>query len=189
MGLINYKDIDFNKTINKENKIINFNGSEIQIIPYLSIADKYDLIMATIKKSYEEGIYNPIKLKMYFYLHLVYMYTNIIFDAENKAKVEELYDTLSNSGLITLILENIDEKELEFLQVKLMQTLSEIKEYNSSITGFLSVLLNDLGDKIKNGLNTIKDIDPSILNKVLESNPQLSNLFTQFMNNSQEINE
>ena len=71
----------------------------------------------------------------------------------------------------------------------MMQTLSEIKEFNSSITGFLSTLLNDLGDKIKNGLNTIKDIDPSILNKVLESNPQLSNLFTQFMNNSQEINE
>ena len=108
MGLINYKDIDFNKSIDKENKIINFNGSEIQILPYLSITDKYDLIMATIKKSYEEGIYNPIKLKMYFNLHLVYMYTNIIFDAEDKAKVEELYDTLSNSGLITLILENID---------------------------------------------------------------------------------
>ena len=29
MGLINYKDIDFNKSINKVNKTINFNGSEI----------------------------------------------------------------------------------------------------------------------------------------------------------------
>ena len=36
MGLINYKDIDFNKSINKENKIINFNGSEIQIVNCLS---------------------------------------------------------------------------------------------------------------------------------------------------------
>lgn len=85
MGLINYKDIDFNKSINKVNKTINFNGSEIQVVNYLSAQDKYDLIMVTIQKAFEKGIYNEYKLKVYFDLHIVYMYTNIVFTAEDRA--------------------------------------------------------------------------------------------------------
>lgn len=174
MGLINYKDIDFNESIDKENKIINFNGSEIQVIKYLSIHDKYDLIMATIKKSYENEIYNPIKLDMYFNLHLIYMYTNIIFNDEDKANGDELYDTFKNSGLLALIKENMDQNELKDLEEKMEQTLKTIKEHKSSVMGFLSNLLNEAMDKIGSGLETLKNINPEILSDILKNNPQLA---------------
>lgn len=174
MSLINYKDIDFKKSINKENKIINFNGSEIRVVNYLSIHDKYDLIMTTIKKSYENEMYNPIKLDMYFNIHLIYLYTNIIFDSEDRADVTVIYDNFKNSGLLALVKEAIDPNELNDLQEKLAQTLQVCKEYNSSVTGFLSNLLNEVMDKIGSGLDTLKDIDPNLLSNILKNNPQLA---------------
>lgn len=178
MSLINFKEIDFNKSINKENKVINFNGSEIQILNYLPISDKYELIMATIKKSYENEMFNPIKLNMYFNLYLIYMYTNIVINAEEKVNQDEVYDTFKSSGLLTLIKENMDKDELQDLEDKMLQTLNVIKEHNSSITGFLSNLLNEVMNKVGAGLETLKNVDPDILSNILKNNPQLASMIT-----------
>lgn len=179
MGLINYKDIDFNQSINKENKTINFNGSEIQIVNYLSINDKNDFITATLKKSYEDNIYNPIKLELYFNLHLVYLYTNIVFSTEDRTNEEDLYDNLKRSGLLNIIKENIPKEELKELEEMLRQFLKTYKEYNYSITGFLSNLLDDALDKFKNSLGALKDINPELISAVLKENPQLTELVQQ----------
>ena len=56
-----------------------FNNQTIEVLKYLPIEDKYDLIMITLQKAEEDGIYNDIKLDMYFHLNLVYMYTNLSF--------------------------------------------------------------------------------------------------------------
>ena len=48
MSLINYKDIDFKSTINRTNKIINFNGVEIQILNYLSSIE-HDILLLNDK--------------------------------------------------------------------------------------------------------------------------------------------
>jgi hypothetical protein len=178
MSLINFKEIDFDKSINKENKIINFNGSEIQIINYLPVHDKYELIMATIKKSYENEIYNPIKLDMYFNLHLIYMYTNIVIDTEDKVNQDEIYDIFKSSGLLAIIKENMDQDEWQDLKNKMIQTLDIIKEHNASVTGFLSNLLNEVMNKVGDGLETLKNVDPEILSNILKNNPQLVSMMT-----------
>ena len=56
-----------------------WNGNEIEVLDYLPVEDKYDLIMVTLQKSFEDGYYNPIKVDEFFHLHLIYMYTNINF--------------------------------------------------------------------------------------------------------------
>jgi hypothetical protein len=176
MNLINYKEIDFKKSINKENKIINFNDSEIQIVPYLSINDKYDLVMTTLRKSYENGIYNPIKIQIYFNLNIIYLYTNIMFDSEDRANAEDIYNNFKDSGLLDLIKENISEKEKDELKSLLCDTLKVLKEYELSIAGFLSSVIGELTDKIQDGLKTIKDINPELLNGILGKFPQLQDL-------------
>ena len=52
---------------------LDFNNKTIEVLKYLPIEDKYDLIMITLQKAEEDGIYNDIKLDMYFHLNLVYM--------------------------------------------------------------------------------------------------------------------
>lgn len=163
MGLINYKDIDFNKSINKVNKTINFNGSEIQVVNYLSAQDKYDLIMVTIQKAFEKGIYNEYKLKVYFDLHIVYMYTNIVFTAEDRADEVGLYDTLTNSGLIKLVKEQIDKEELQSLWSDIKIIENKLYDYKGSLLTFLTEAIENLPGKAEKAMETLNQMDPALL--------------------------
>ena len=61
--------------VDTSTKIIELdNGMSIEILKYLPINEKYNLINDVLLKSYEDGIYNPIRLDMYFALNLVYKY-------------------------------------------------------------------------------------------------------------------
>ena len=163
MGLINYKDIDFNKSISKENKIINFNGSEIQIVNYLSANDKYDLIMITLQKAFEKGIYNEYKLKVYFDLHLIYMYTNIVFTAEDRADEVGLYDTLNRSGLLQMVKEQIGEEELNSLWSDMKIVEAKLYDYKGSLLTFLTEAIENLPQKAEKAMETLNQMDPELL--------------------------
>lgn len=175
MALINFKDIDFNKSIDTTNKIINFNDSDIEIVNYLSARDKYDLIMITLQKSFEKNIYNPFKMDMYFDLNVVYSYTNMIFDDEDRQDEEMLYDTLTRSGFIALVKGNIDPTELAYLK-DCISTLSEtiIKYRNTfgSVVGALAEHFPDSMDKMQAMMASI-DLEKmeGLLSLVKEINP------------------
>ena len=65
---------------------------DVEVLQYLPIADKYDLIMITLQQAEEGNIYNPLKLEMYFNLYLVFLYTNINFTERQKEDLYKLYD-------------------------------------------------------------------------------------------------
>lgn len=147
MALINFKEIDFKKSINTKNKIINFNDSIIEVVSYLSMDDKYDLIMTTLQKSLENNTYNSFKIDMYFNLHVVYLYTNIVFSAEDREDEAILYDKLEQSGLMTAVINAIDEDELDKLK-KYTYELVEIMNYhNNSFFGELKYLIDFISPK------------------------------------------
>lgn len=58
--------------------------TEIEVLNYLPIEDKYDLVNITLQNSAEDGIYNPVKIDMYFHLYMFYMYTNVNFTEKQK---------------------------------------------------------------------------------------------------------
>lgn len=171
MGLINYKDIDFK--IDKTNKIINFNNNEIRIINYLNVTDKYDLIMITLQKSFEDGIYNDFKLKQYFDLYTIYMYTNIVFTEEDRANELDILDTFYRSGLLALIKENIEE--LDALWGQLIMVKNTLTNYRNSLSGFLFEVLDELKEKATNGLELLNSLKP-------EDRVNLANLLGQTLN-------
>jgi hypothetical protein len=173
MGLINYKNIDFNKSIDKTNKIINFNGSEIQIVNYLSANDKYDLIMITLQKSFDKNIYNSFKLDVYFDLHIVYMYTNIMFSNEDKLDEMALYDTLKRSGFIDIIKSNIDENELKELK-EYIYTLSEvIIKYRNTFGAVVGTFAQQLPENMEKAKELIGEFDPDKYKGLLEIASQI----------------
>lgn len=178
MGLINYKDIDFNKSINKELKTFEFNGSEISVVPYLSINDKYDLVMITLQKSFEKGIYNHVKLDMYFDLHLIYMYTNIQIDNDDRADEAELYDTLKRSGLLDKVIEQIDEEEIETLYNYIYEMEDIIMKYKNTFGTVVSNFIEQLPENMEKAKNIIESFDTDKIKELMT--------LTQF---SKEINE
>ena len=77
MAKVSYANLKL-KT-NTEVNTFEFQGQTIEVLKYLPIEDKYDLVMIALQKAEQDGIYNPILLDMYFHLYLIYMYTNISF--------------------------------------------------------------------------------------------------------------
>lgn len=167
MSTINFKDINCKQLINKENKIFEFNGQEIQVIPYLSVGEKYQLIMATLAKADDNGIFNPLKRNMHFKLNIVFMYTNLVFDAEDRMDEDALYDTLTQCGLIQLILDNMNDMELAELSYMLDSTETKINQYNAGVSGMVDKILHaieGLPEKFDKALTMLKEIAPEMQN-------------------------
>ena len=138
---------------------VNFNDTKIEILKYLPIEDKYDLISITLQKALEDALYNPLKVDMFFHLHLIYMYTNINFTDKQREDEVKLYDTLYSNGLVDLVLENIDELEYETLSTYLQDTIDQDLTYKTTVAYLLNSFLGDMPAKINNIQNMMDEID------------------------------
>lgn len=122
----------------------NFRGNEIEVLNYLPIDDKYDLVMITLQKAEENGIYNPLKLEMYFHLHLIYMYTNLSFTEKQKEDEAKIYDALKSNGFIDQFLNTINEDEYQFIFDMLNELVEKVLNYRNTAAAVLQSLIQDL---------------------------------------------
>lgn len=146
--------------VNTQPKEIDFNGNQFEVLQYLPIEDKYDLIMVTLQKCYEEGIYNPIKKDMYFHLYLVYMYTDISFTDKQKEDEEKLYNALESNGVITEVIKNIPEEEYNKLFEYMDELIEERMRYSLSSAAMISNVINTLPEKAQEAVNALNGFDP-----------------------------
>ena len=63
-------------SVDKSVNTFDFNGTKIDVLKYLPVEDKKDLVQIAMQKSFEDGLYNNMLLDVYFHLNLVYLYTN-----------------------------------------------------------------------------------------------------------------
>lgn len=129
---------------NTDVKTFDFNGKTIEVLQYLPVEDKYDLVNITLQEAKEGYLYHPVKLDALFHLNLVYMYTNLTFTDKQKENELELYDTLQSSGLIDQVLLNIDEFEYNTLKEYLEILQVEYTDYNNSINGIIQNIIESL---------------------------------------------
>ena len=135
---------DLNLKINKEKNITKIEDHEIEVLQYLPIEDKIDLIDITLQKSEENGTYNEIKLEKYFNLYIVYMYTNLEFTDEEKMNESELYDKLECSDVFINIIGAMDENEYKILYDYLVKMRSLRQKYHRSAASLLQAFIQDL---------------------------------------------
>ncbi len=140
---------------------------EIEVLQYLPMTDKIDLIDITLLKSKEDKIYNPIKVDMFFHLHLVYLYTNIVFTDKQREDEYKLYDILSSNDLISKVLENIPEIEYETL-FELMQERIEIEmDYQTTAAAMVDNLIDKLPKNAATAAEIMDKIDVSSMENVI----------------------
>ena len=144
-----------------------WNGNEIEVLDYLPIEDKYDLIMITLQKSLENGYYNPIKIDEFFHLHLIYMYTNINFTEKQKEDEHKLYDSLKSNGLIDAFIEQMNEFDYSELFNMLDDTKRELTEYKRSTSALIQSLVSDLPKQAEAMKNIMDNFDPNKYKEVL----------------------
>lgn len=166
MNTISYANMKLK--VDNSTRTFKFKDYEIEILNYLPIEDKYDLIMITLQKSYEnEGYYNPIKMNKFFNLHLMYMYTNINFTDKQREDESKLYDTLESTGLMDAFISALSENEYEELYQWLEETKESLLKNKYSIRGILTQLSEDLPKNAKAMQDIVDNFDPEKYQNVI----------------------
>ena len=158
-----------------EDSVKKIEGTEIEVLQYLPIEDKYDLIRITLQKSRIEGLNSPIILDMYFHLFIVYMYTNISFTDKQKENEYKIYDSLKSNGLLDKILEAIPENEYNDLITFLSEELELKERYDLSISGLISKVINDLPANAEAAMKIVDGFDKEKFGNVIDFAKSINN--------------
>ena len=168
--------VPFSKLNLKSNtgvSVIDFNEYAIEVSRYLPFKEKTELVSNIINYSVDEnGFYNPLKVKLYMTLEVIYAYTNLTFTAKMKEDPFKLYDTFVSSGLFNRIVSEIDPSDWEAIQKDVWDTIKNIYDYRNSALGILEAIstdysnlqldANEITDKLlsPDNLSTLKQLAP-----------------------------
>lgn len=154
--------------VNEDVSTFDFEGQTVEVKKYLPIEDKYDLIMITLQKAEEDGIYNPLKVDIFFHLHLVYMYTNLSFTDKQKENELRIYDNLKSNGFIDKLVEVINNDEYNFLFNYMEETIEDIMKYKNTAGAVLQSVINDLPKNAEIAKNIVESFDQSKYQQVVD---------------------
>lgn len=124
-------------------------GEEIkyEVKHYLPIKEKLELVSKIINQSTDNnGFYNPMKVKLYMTLEVVYAYTNLSFTDKMKEDPFKLYDILISTGIFTDIINVICASDWKEIQENVWDTINSIYQYKNSAMGILEGIVNDYKD-------------------------------------------
>lgn len=153
--------------VDKEVKTVDYGGTQIEVLQYLPIADKKDLVDITLQKAEENGIYDPIQVDMYFHLHIVYMYSNLSFTDKQKEDESKLYDILESNGLIAAVLKGMREKEYSTLYAWIVDKQKKIMKYKNTAGAVLQSVINDLPRNAEAAAQIVENFDPTKYQEVI----------------------
>lgn len=129
---------------NQEVKTITWNDQTIEVKQYLPVNNKLELISRVINLSADENNFaNPVKVDIYFAIEMVDAYTNISFTEKQKEDVCKLFDSITSSGLLTVIRDAIPEEEYGYLYHDINACVSAVYSYKNSVMGILENITTD----------------------------------------------
>ena len=137
-----------NAKVNTEVKILQFNGTDIEVKQYLSIKDKMALINDIVNQAIEKNFayYNPGEIEVAEILAIIEAYTNLTFTPKQKEDLAKLYDIIISSGLAKQVISLISDEELNAFEELLYNSLENVYKHRNSFIGMLEVVQNDYAD-------------------------------------------
>lgn len=166
MADIKYSDLGLK--VSKGHKTFKWGDKEIEIVEYLPIVDKYDIVMIALQKALEDGIYNPIKLDMCFHLNLVYAYTNLIFDDADREDEGKLFDEMKSTGFMDEFLKNFNPDEYKELQETIEDIAYEKTNYRSTMASVVQKFIDDLPANAEAAQQIVDNFDPEKFQSVID---------------------
>lgn len=148
-------------------------GEEIyyDVKQYLPLEEKISVIEKIVNQSVDDnGFYNPMKVKLYMTLEVVFAYTNLNFTEKMLEDYFKLYDLLVSTGIFKDVLSVIGNTDWVEIQEGVWDTIENIYNYRNSAMGILSYIASDYSavemdvSKLQHmladpdGLNLLKDV-------------------------------
>ena len=165
MAKVSYANLKLK--VNKEVKTFNFMEQEIEVLQYLPIEDKRDLISIVCQNAEENGIYNALLVDTYFHLYLVYLYTNINFTDKQKEDESKLFDVLLTNGIIEGVITTIPKSEYDVLVSLLNQMIEKNEKYKTTFAGVVGRFINDLPAQADAAMKIVENFDPNKFQEVI----------------------
>ena len=141
---------------------------EIKVKEYLPVQDKLDLVQIALQKAEEDGIYNEIKLEVFFNLNIVYLYTNIEFELEDREDEFKLYDMLQNENFFEKVIACMGENEYKELLGYLMSMKQESLKYKNTAAAVLRTFVTDLPKNAAAAKEIVDSFDPNAYQQVVD---------------------
>ena len=121
-----------------------WNGQKIEIIQYLPLEKKLEVISNIVNESVDlKGYYAPYRLDLFMTIAIIKNYTNISITEKQQEDLGKLYDLLVSSGLYHEIKERIPKEEIEYLNENVEKTIHSIYEYKNSVLGIMDAISKD----------------------------------------------
>ena len=124
----------------------NLAGEEVyyEVKHYLPFEEKLELVSRIINQSIDDnGFYNPMRVKLYMVLEIVYAYTNLSFTEKMKEDPFKLYDILVSTGIFENIVNSICASDWKEIQDGVWTTIEKIYQYKNSVMGIMENLSTD----------------------------------------------
>ena len=124
----------------------NAKGEEIQyeIKQYLPIEEKIEMITKIINQSLDNNDYfNPLRIKIFTVLEVVYAYTNLSFSAKQKENIFKLYDLLVSTNIFKTVKDVISDQEWNEVEESIITVIDNIYKYKNSAMGIMEMLTSD----------------------------------------------
>lgn len=166
MAKVSYANLKLK--VNKEVKTFNFMKQEIEVLQYLPIEDKRDLISIVCQNAEENGIYNALLVDTYFHLYLVYLYTNISFTDKQKDNEMKLYDALKSNGFFEEFLGAMNEDEYNELYNYIEETMEMNLEFKNTAGAVLQTIIQDLPRNAQIAADIVENFDKNKFKAVLD---------------------
>ena len=166
MAKVSYANLKL-KT-NTDVNTFEFLGQTIEVLKYLPIEDKYDLVMVSLQKAEEDGIYNPVLLDLYFHLYLVYMYTNVSFTERQKDNEPHLYDTLMSNGFMSQFLNTMEVEEYEELISYMDEIMENTLRYKNTAGAVIQSIIQDLPANAQAAADIVNSFAPEKYQAVVD---------------------
>lgn len=148
-----------NSAKTKNNEEYNVQDLGIEVLSYLPLLDKYNLINIVLQEAFDGSIYHPVKIEGAFYVYVTILYTNITFTEKQKTDIFKTYDSIMCSGLLNRVLQNIPEDEFNTLLTLFKDTLSANEKYLHSFTSMINQFTEQIATKATQLQEQVKDID------------------------------
>lgn len=130
--------------LNTETKTDTYENVTLEVLQYLPVSDKYDLVSMVLNKSFEDGLFNPVKVDVYFHLGLVYLYSNLNITDKQKEDEFKLYDNLASNGILNQILNLVPETEYQTLYNYIEEYQKKTLKYKYSAAATIQSIIQDL---------------------------------------------
>lgn len=145
MAKVTFTKLGLNKLIPKDKEEFEFNEQKIEVVKYLPIDEKVNLIQRIVNSALtaDEKFINPCKVNVYMYVEIVLAYTNITLTETQKKDLNKVYDAFCASNFIGYFRAHIDDREWDYITNSVWEILDNIVKYRNSALGIMETISQD----------------------------------------------